>query len=252
MKRAKAGAPRAGRTPDPLAKLSEAKLRAWLLARMRGEREDPPVEESRMESPDDHVRLAHQQAGDGPFRGRLERAIVAALKEAAGGSLREGRDARAVRYLASLTGDLRLAAAMPILLEIAERGAFGGHDGALDGDAEELVLFALAALQAPAVLWPRWRALWDREVPHLWPVVTAGLRLSDPEQALSILAEAVRRAERHARLPLGEILWSFAMDARDVYRPEALAGALVGLSPEALERCREALRSVGAEGDRLH
>jgi len=229
-----------------LERMSEAKLRAWILARMRGEREDPPVEESRLETPDDYVQRVHREA-DASFRERMERAIVAALREAAAGDFRNGQDARAVRYLAALVDGLGLSAAVPLLLNVAEQGAFGGRDGAIDADAEAMVLFALAGLQEPRTLWEKWRALWQRQAPRLWPVVSVGLRLSDPKRALAILPEAVERAARHPGLPLGEILWAFATDTREVYRPEDIAGALEGLSAQDLQRCRDALRSVGAE-----
>jgi hypothetical protein len=44
---------------------------------------------------------------------------------------------------------------------------------------------------------------------------------------------------------------SFATDERNVYRAEDIAGALAGLSTEALQRCRDALRSVGAEDEEI-
>lgn len=230
-----------------LARMSEAKLRVWLLARMRGEREDPPVTEGRLETPDDYVRLVHHESSDARFHARLEKAVVAALGEAAAGDLREGPDARAVRYLAALADNLEIRAAAPVLLAIAERGAFGGHEGALEVDAEDLVLFALAGLQEPRALWAKWQALWQSGTPRLWPVVSAGLRLSDPKPALAILRKAVERAVDHPGFPLGEILWAFATDSRESYRPEEIAGALEGLPPQALQRCRDALESVGAE-----
>lgn len=236
-------------TASALARLSEPKLRAWILARMRGEQEIPPVAESRLESPDDYLRLVYQQSHDAKFRARLEKAAVGALREAAAGELRQGRDARAVRYLAALANSLELGAAAAVLQGIAERGAFGGHDGGIDPGAEDLVLFSLAGLQAPGVLWSGWYALWQREIPRLWPVVTAGLRLSDPQRALTILPKAVERGERHAGFPLGEVLWAFA--TYDGYQAGELARALAGLTREARERCRGALKSLGAEPEEL-
>ncbi|WP_437935961.1 hypothetical protein [Sorangium sp. So ce341] len=229
--------------------LSAAKLRAWLLARMCGKEVDPPVSELHLESPDDYVATLHEQSRDKAFRARLEKAAVAALAEAAQGNLREGPDARAVRYLAELVDTLELRAAETTLREIAERGAFGGHDGALDGDAEELVFFALAGLQTPGELYSKWLAVWQRELPRLWPVVTAGLRISDPERALGVLPEAVERARSHQDFPLGDILWAFATDP--TYAPGAIAGALAGLSKEARRRCRDALAELGAEQNEL-
>lgn len=233
-----------------LAKLSEAKLRAWLLARMRGEQEDPPVDESRMESPDDYVKVVHRQTGDAKFRARLEKAAVGALREAAAGDLSGGVDARAARNLAALADGLELSAAEPVLREIAQRGALGGHDGALDPDAEELVLFALAGVQKPETLFGAWLAVWNREVPRLWPVVTAGLRLSDAKRALAILPRAAERGARHADFPLGEVLWAFATDER--YAATDIAGALAGLSREQRARCRRALEELGAEPAELN
>ncbi|WP_437480848.1 hypothetical protein WME75_36410 [Sorangium sp. So ce1014] len=232
-----------------IARMSAAKLRAWLLARMRGWEQDPPVSELHMESPDDYVATLHEQSRDKAFRARLEKAAVATLAEAARGNLREGPDAHAVRCLAELVDTLELRAAESTLREIAERGAFGGHDGALDHDAEELVLFALAGLQTPGELYSKWLALWKRELPGLWPVVTAGLRISDPERALGILPEAVERARRNHDFPLGDVLWAFATDR--TYKPGAIAGALAGLSNEARRRCRDALAALGAEKDEL-
>jgi hypothetical protein len=234
-----------------LEKLTEAQLRTWLLERMRGEHEDPPVDESRLESPNDYVRDVHAHVDDAAFRARLERAVVAALDDVAKGDLRKGPDARAARYLASLASSLDMRAAYPVLLRIAERGALGGDGDALDPDTEEMVLSGLVSLQPPGVLWRSWRSLWDREIPRLWPVVSAGLRLSDARAALEILPEVVRRAERYPGVPLGEILWSYATDTREVYRPGDIAGALAALAEEALQRCRAALRSVGAEDEEI-
>ncbi|WP_437753885.1 hypothetical protein [Sorangium sp. So ce1389] len=228
-----------------IAGLNATELRAWLLARMRGQKEDPPVSELHMESPDDYVAAIYEQSRNKAFRTRLEKAAVAALAEAAQGNLREGPDARAVRYLAELVDTLELRAAESTLREIAERGALGGHDDALDADAEELILFALAGLQTPGELYSKWLAVWERELPRLWPVVTAGLRISDPDRALGILPETVERARRYHDFPLGDVLWAFATDP--TYQPGAFAGALPGLSSEARRRCREALAALGAE-----
>ncbi len=85
-----------------LSRMSEAKLRVWLLARMRGEHVDPPVDASRLESPDDYVKLMHHETRDTKLRARLEKVTVTALQEVAAGNLRRGRDAVAVRHLAAL------------------------------------------------------------------------------------------------------------------------------------------------------
>lgn len=232
-------------TGSALAHLREPKLRAWLLARMRGTREVPPVVESRLETPDDYVRVLHRETSDEKLRARIEKATLTALGEVAACDLHAGPDARAVRYLAALVESLELRAAAPVLLEIAKRGALGGHDGGLEPRAEAMVLFALAGLQPKKTLWRAWEALWQQEIPRLWPVVTAGMRLSDARKALGILPRAVERAASHGDFPLGEVLWAFATG--ELYKSDDIAGALQGLSPQSRERCREALRSVGAE-----
>jgi hypothetical protein len=228
-----------------LARLTEPKLRALIRARVRGEDADPPVDVSRWESPEDHLLLAHRETSDPKFRARLENAARGALDEAALGDLTGGPDAQAVRHLAALADGLGLEAAAPRLLAIAERGALGGHEGELDPEAEAMVLFALADLQPPKTLFPRWLALWEREIPRLWPVVSAGLRLSDPERALAILPEAVERAGRRGDFPLGDVLWAFA--TYEGYEAEDIAGALGRLSTADQIRCHEALTEVGSE-----
>jgi len=231
-------------TGSALAKLTEPKLRAWILARMREEQVDPPIAESRLESPDDYVQAVYEMA-DEKFRGRIAKAVLAALDKVAEGNLLGGVDARAVRNLAALVDGLELDKAAPVLQAIAERGAFGGKVGGLDLDAEEMVLFALAGVQPQKTLWKKWLALWQREIPPLWPVVTAGLRLSDAKRALAILPVVVQRAATHAEFPLDEVLWAFATDER--YPSGDIAEALEDLSSEERQRCREALREIGAE-----
>lgn len=234
-------------TASALSKLSEPDLRAWILARMRGH-EDPPVASGRMEGPDDFVRLVHHEARDATFRARLEKAALGALREVARGDL-VGPDADALRHLAALMDGLDLRTAVPVLKAIAERGAFGGHEGELDPDAEGMVLFALASLQPPGKLWPKWEALWQQDLPRLWPVVSAGMRLSAPERALNILPDAVQRGSEHQDFPLGEVLWAFA--TYDNYTETEISHALNGLSPELLTRCREALTTVGATPEEI-
>jgi hypothetical protein len=234
-------------TGSALSRLSEPRLRAWILARMRGAHEDPPVVESRLESPDDYVLVLHHETKDGHFRARIEKATLTALGEVAACDLRTGPDARALLHLAALVERLELRAAAPILQTIAERGALGGQESELEPDAEAMVLFALAGLQEQKTLWSAWKALWQREIPRLWPVVTSGMRLSDSKKALGILPTAVERAASHAELPLGEVLWA----SDEHYKSEDIAGALQGLSPQSRERCREALRSVGAQQDEI-
>lgn len=228
-----------------LGTLDEAELRAWLLARMRGEDVDPPVDEGRLESPDDFVQLVHQQTSDMDLRARIEQATVSALGEVARGDLRAGPDARAARHLAALADGLSLSAAEPVLREIARRGALGGHDDALDPDAEPFILFALAGLQKKGELYDAWHHVWNRPLPRLWPVVSAGLRLSDPQRALKILHNAVVRAGKHPGFPLGEILWAFAADER--YAATDIAAALRTLDERQRSRARVALEELGAE-----
>lgn len=229
-------------------KMTEPQLRAWLLARMRGEQVEPPIDESRLESPDDYVQALVRQSKDRRFHARLNKAIIGALQEAAD-RLTSGPGVAAVRHLAALADGLELRAAAPILSEIASKGVFGGHHGAVDPAAEEMVLFALAGLQAPGELWSQWFALWERDAPQFWPVVTAGLRISDPKRALAILPRAVERSGVHPEFPLGEVLWAFATDAHvDV---GDFAAALAKLDSRARTRCRQALEAVGAQPHEL-
>lgn len=228
-----------------LVRLTEPKLRAWLLARMREQHVDPPVDPTRLESPDDYPRVVYVETADPRFRARFEKATLAALHEAAAGDLLQGPDTRAVRHLAALADGIDLRGAAPVLKDIAERGAFGGHDSQLEAGAEEMVLLALATLQPPNSLWPQWQDLWQRLVPRLWPIATVGLRFSDPERALRILPEAVRRAAKYPEFPLGEVLWAHATDDR--LTELDVANALADLSADEKERCRAALRTMGAE-----
>ncbi len=228
-----------------LARLSGPALLAWLLARMREQDVDPPVDASRLESPDDYPRAVYVESRDSKFRTRLEKATVAALREVAAGDLKAGPDTGAARHLAALADGIDLRSAEPVLKDIALRGAFGGHAGGLEKRAEETVLLALAALQQPGSLWPKWLTLWKSALPHLWPVATVGLRFSDPQRALEVLPEAVERATEDSTFPLGEVLWAYATDERLTERD--IANALDDLSPEHKERCRAALRDMGAE-----
>jgi len=215
---------------------------------MRGQ-EDPPIDESRLESPDDYVCAVYQEARDAKFRARLEKAVLAALEEVAAGDLRGGNDARALRHISALIDGMDLRRAAPRLKKIAEQGIFGGQQAGLDPAAEEIVLLALAGLQASAILWSKWEALWRQDIPRLWPVVTVGLRFSDPGKALAVLPVAVERAASHPEFPLGEVLWAFATDER--YTANEFARALDGLPASALERCRVALQELGATPEEL-
>jgi hypothetical protein len=227
-----------------LKQMNEGRLRVWLLARMRGERLDPPLSEGRLESPQDFVQAIVQESSDKQFHRRMQKAILGALDEAAAGNLREGPDAEAVRHLANLVDGLELRGAASMLQSIAERGVLGGHDDAIDPFTDEMVLFALAGIQAPGVLWQQWLALWNRDVPNFWPVASSGLRLSDPGRALSILPSAIERAAKHPEFPLGDILWAFANDGNR--SASDIAAALARLGPDARARCRRALAGVGA------
>lgn len=227
-----------------LTRMNEGRLRAWLLARMRGESVDPPLSEGRHEAPQDYVQAIVQESSSQPFIKRMHKAILGALDEVAQADLREGPDADAVRHLANLVDGLELREAAPQLQTIAECGVFGGHDDAIDPYTEEMVLFALAGIQIPGALWQRWQALWERDAPRFWPVASSGLRLSDPGRALDILPTAVERAARHPDFPLGELLWAFANDGN--HSASDLAAALARLKPDARARCRRALEGVGA------
>jgi hypothetical protein len=216
---------------------------------MRGEREDPPISAGRFESPEDFVAVVHQQTTDDAFRARLQAATLGALDEAAVGEILAGADAGAIRYLANLTGALKITAAAPALQSIAERGVFGGHEGVIEPEAEEATLFALAGLQPEKTLWAQWYALWTRGRARLWPLATAGLRLSNPERAIMILPEAVERGIRQPEFPLGEVLWAFATDPR--FTAADIASALQRFSEGTSKLCREALKAMGADDDEL-
>lgn len=236
-------------TAADLARMTEPKLRAWLLARVREQHIDPPIDAARLESPEDFPRLVYNQTRDKKFRARLKNAILGALDELSRGHLHQRTEARAIAHLAALVDDTRLHDAVRTLQRVADLGAFGGHSGRLHPDAEEKVLLALASLQPRDTLWPKWLALWQRDTPHLWPAATVGLRLSAPERALEILPEAVHRAMKHPEFPLGEVLWSFA--TADAVTDADVARALADLSPAARKHARVALATLGAEEAQL-
>lgn len=236
------------KSENPLV-LAEPKLRAWLLARMREQEIDPPVDLHRLESPDDYPRALHAATRDRELRARLEKVTLTGLREVAAGDLRSGPDACAVRNLAALAEGIELQKARPVLQAIAERGAFGGHSDGLEVEAEERILLALATLQTPGSLWPQWERLWRRDDPRLWPIATVGLRLSDPVRALAILPEVVRRAAADPGFPIGEVLWAYATDER--MTALNVSEALAGLTADEKERCRAALRVLGAEDSEL-
>jgi hypothetical protein len=232
-----------------LERMSENALRTWLLARMRGEQEDPPLSTSHLETPFDFVRVARDQSTDGAFHDRVERTAIGALREAGRGDLHEGRDARAVRALAFLIDGLDLNEAAPVLHQIAARGALGGHLGALADDVESAVLVALAGLQLRDTLWKDWRKLWNEGPSRLRPVAVTGMRRSSPDRALDFLPKVVQHAMKRDEFPLGQILWGFGRDPN--VEAGELATALGELSSDARVRCREALRKIGAKDEQI-
>jgi hypothetical protein len=229
---------------EALEHMQEEELRSWLLARMRGDQEDPPLSTSHLETPFDFVRVARDQSTDEAFPDRVDRVAVGALREAGRGDLHEGRDARAVRALAFLVDRLDLGDAVPILHTIAQRGALGDHPGALADDVESAVLVALAGLQPRDTLWKDWRKLWREGPSRLWPVAVTGMRRSNPDRVLDLLLDVVRRTMKRDEFPLGQILWGFGRDPN--VEPGELAKELNELPGFALDRCREALRKIGA------
>jgi hypothetical protein len=227
-----------------LERMSEDELAAWVLARLRGQQADPPLSAAHLETPFDFVRVIHDQAGEA-FRERLERAVLAALRQAGQGDLREGSDAQAVRLAALLVDGLDLRTAVPALQVVAARGAWGGHDE-IAPDVEVAILVALAGLQPERELWDHWRQLWRSGPERLLPVAVTGMRRSNPQAALLFLPDIVRRADAIPAFPLGQLLWAFGRDPR--YEARQIADELTSeLSPSERERCRAALREVGAE-----
>jgi hypothetical protein len=228
-----------------LEKMDAKTLTSWLVRRTRGEEADPPLSSMHQETPDDFVAVVHGQTKDEAFRARLEEAIVDALRVVAKNpDLRRGPDAAAVRNLAALVQRRDVRAAASVLLGLAERGILGRQNRELAVDAERAVLMALARLQEPKLLAHHWLAVWRSKESALWPVATAGLRWSDPEQALTLLPAIVGRAKTHRSFPLGEVLWAFRAD-RNIGPPK-LAKALEGLGEAERQMCRRALSEVGA------
>ncbi|WP_437894446.1 hypothetical protein [Sorangium sp. So ce124] len=229
--------------------MEEEQLLDWLLRRMRAEEADPPLSTLHAETPDDYVAVIHGQTTDLTFRERLERAVVTGLEMSGASDVLTTRDAEAVRNLAELALRRRISAAAPVLRRIAERGAFGGRARGLVEIVERSVLFALAGLQERKLLWENWLSLWRQGAPVPWPIIVAGLRLSNPSKATELLPEIVERALSGGRFPLGEVLWAFGTDP--VIDAGQIAKALSGLSPEAVARCRRDLEEIGALAEEL-
>lgn len=232
-----------------LERMSKDDLRGWLLQRMRGGKADPPIAAAQTEAPDDYVAVIHERAMDPGFRARLEAVITEALGEVARGDLRGGRDAIALKNLVELVDRRELRGALPLLEKIAEGGIFGGREGQIEPRAEEAVLFALAGLQNPKVLWGAWARLWQQEDAALWPTAIVGLRISNPDRAAAMLPEIVQRALSTRKVPLGEILWGFGTDPS--LESEQIAKALDSLSRAELRACRRELEEVGATEEEI-
>lgn len=232
-----------------LTRMSEEELRGWLLRRMRGEEADPPISAAHLEGPDDYVAVVHGQTMDPAFRARLEVVIGQALAEVGKGDLRGGPDAVALKNLAELADRRELRDTLPVLQAIAERGIFGGQAGQMEPRVEEAVLFALAGLQKPRVLWSAWKRLWQGDDPGLWAIAVVGLHGANPDRAVGMLPEIVRKALPSDRIPLGEILWAFGADPS--LDAEQLAEALKALSARELRACRRELEEVGATEEEI-
>ncbi|MBK9266419.1 MAG: hypothetical protein IPM54_42360 [Polyangiaceae bacterium] len=233
-----------------LEEMDEKALTGWLVRRMRGEEADPPLSSMHLETPDDFVAVVHGRTTDAAFRGRLENGIVEALREIAKNpDLRAGKDANAVQHLAALILRRAIRTAVPVLLAIAERGILGRTNREIDANAERMVLMALARLQEPKLLAHHWIGVWCSKDPALWPIATAGLRHSDPEQGVALLPEIITRAKSHRDFPLGEVLWAYRADPR--IGPPRLAQELGKLGNWERARCRMALMDVGATAEQI-
>lgn len=229
--------------------MNEADLRTWLLRRMREEELDPPVSTIHLEGPDDFVAVVHGQTSDPGFRARLAGAIESVLDAISERDLRGGPDALALKSLAELVDRRELRGSSAVLLKIAKRGILGGNDGIIEPRAEEAVLFALASLQQPKVLWSGWKALWLRDRVDLSPVAVTGLRIANPDRAVTMLPEIVKRALASADFPLGEVLWAFATDPN--LEDDQIKEAFLRLKKPELQACKDGLRSVGATDDEI-
>lgn len=235
---------------EAMERMSPEELTSYVLRRVRLEEEDPPLARYHFETPDDFIAVVYGQSKDLEFRSRLEEAIVQALdREAESDDLSLAPDTAAIENLAPLALRQRIKKAGPALLRIAGRGAFGGHAGVLSEQVERSVLFALAGLQEPKVLWERWGDLWERAEPALWPIVTAGLRISNPYRATKLLPDMVRRALAPKGFPVGELLWVFAKDPQ--IDAEQVRAALKALGADQREACRRGLREVGASEEQI-
>src|SRR6185437_799994 len=104
-------------------RMNDEDLARWVLARMRGEQEDPPLSSARLEARFDFVCVAHQVSEDRAFQTRLEAVVLHALSTVGLGDLRAELDRRALRALSFLADALDLRDAAPKLAAVAERGA---------------------------------------------------------------------------------------------------------------------------------
>lgn len=170
--------------------------------------------------------------------------MASAIEQASKRSLKSGKDARAVTWLAALADRLHVQEAYLPLLEIADRGVLGGFKGRLEPDMENIVLYALSGLQKRNTLWERWLRAWGMKTPEHWPVITTGIRMCDPRKAPTILPSAVSRSTTDPKFSLGEVLWSYCTDPK-------IKSIAPFLDEVSLGRCQEALRSVGATEEEI-
>lgn len=231
--------------------MDEKALTGWIVRRMRAEQLDPPPAEMHGETPDDFVAVVHGKTTQAAFRTRLEKAIVEALREIAKNpDLRTGEDAHAAQHLAMLVLRLAIGAAVPVLLSLAERGILGRTEREIGANAERCILMALARLQDPRLLARHWLVIWCGKDSTFWPIATAGLRHSDPEQSIALLPEIMARAKTHRGFPLGEVLWAYYTDPN--IGPSRLAEELGKFGKDERARCRMALMDVGATTDEMN
>jgi hypothetical protein len=225
-------------------------LRDYIVRRVRGDEANPPLAVARGETPEDFLEVVYGQTANEAFRARLGKAIVRALQHFARvPDLTTGADADAVRHLAKFAQWRNLQEAEAMLLSLAMRGFLGQGEREINTDAERAVLRALAKLQKPGAYFHLWERAWHSEDPALWPVATAGLRRSAPKKALRLLHEIVARAKGTPSFPLGEVLWAFRADPN--VGPPGLSKEFESLDQDDRNRCREALRSVGASEEQI-
>lgn len=237
-------------TARDLEAMDREALERWLVQRVRGEVLDPPLSPRQQETPDDSVLSVHRSAGSEAFRRRLEGAVLGALRTAAErDSWAEGPDAEELVNLAELVQGLDLRDAGEVLGDLAWRRFVLPRGAEMSEAVESSVLYALARLQPPDLYALVWERIWRDGPSRLRALAATGIRRSDPDRALALLPDVVEVARRDPGLPLGEVLWAYRGDAR--IGPHRFAGALGRLAGPAKERCREALRSVGATGEQV-